>query len=65
MYWNQNHRAHHKYIDTDGDPTNISRGFWFAHVFWAFKYTPEAKRAMETAHIEDCLEDKDIMFQYK
>ena len=26
------HKMHHKYSDTDGDPHNINRGFFFAHV---------------------------------
>jgi stearoyl-CoA desaturase (Delta-9 desaturase) len=28
------HRAHHRYTDTDKDPYNASRGFWFSHICW-------------------------------
>lgn len=28
------HRAHHRYTDTDLDPYNIHRGFWWAHIGW-------------------------------
>lgn len=35
MYvWVRDHRQHHKYSDTDADPHNASRGFFFSHVGW-------------------------------
>lgn len=32
--WVRDHRVHHKFSDTDADPHNIRRGFWFSHVGW-------------------------------
>src|SRR5699024_5267906 len=32
--WARDHRAHHKWVDTDADPHNASRGFFFSHVGW-------------------------------
>lgn len=32
--WVRDHRVHHKYSDTDADPHNARRGFWFSHVGW-------------------------------
>ncbi|GBP32239.1 Acyl-CoA Delta(11) desaturase [Eumeta japonica] len=32
--WVRKHRLHHKYSDTDADPHNASRGFFFSHVGW-------------------------------
>lgn len=32
--WVRDHRIHHKFSDTDADPHNIQRGFWFSHVGW-------------------------------
>ncbi|CAG2111240.1 unnamed protein product, partial [Medioppia subpectinata] len=32
--WSRDHRTHHKYSDTDADPHNINRGFFFSHVGW-------------------------------
>lgn len=32
--WVRDHRVHHKYSDTDADPHNVKRGFWFSHVGW-------------------------------
>lgn len=32
--WVRDHRVHHKYSDTDADPHNARRGFFFSHVGW-------------------------------
>uniref|UniRef100_A0A1L8D6L2 Desaturase-14 n=1 Tax=Plutella xylostella TaxID=51655 RepID=A0A1L8D6L2_PLUXY len=32
--WIRDHRLHHKYSDTDADPHNATRGFFFSHVGW-------------------------------
>ncbi|GBP32244.1 hypothetical protein EVAR_27668_1 [Eumeta japonica] len=32
--WVRDHRLHHKYSDTDADPHNASRGFFYSHVGW-------------------------------
>lgn len=34
MAWAALHRLHHRYTDTDRDPYNIKRGFFYAHVGW-------------------------------
>lgn len=34
LWWGRHHRAHHQYTDTDQDPYNARRGFWFAHMGW-------------------------------
>jgi stearoyl-CoA desaturase (delta-9 desaturase) len=34
VWWCRNHRAHHRYIDTDRDPYNATRGFWYTHWGW-------------------------------
>ena len=33
-WWSRGHRAHHRYTDTDLDPYNAHKGFWFSHVGW-------------------------------
>jgi stearoyl-CoA desaturase (delta-9 desaturase) len=33
-WWGRNHRIHHRYIDTDMDPYNATRGFVYTHVGW-------------------------------
>jgi len=34
LTWCSDHREHHKFQDTDLDPYNINRGFWWAHMGW-------------------------------
>ncbi|XP_063976918.1 acyl-CoA Delta(11) desaturase-like [Diachasmimorpha longicaudata] len=34
IQWVREHRCHHKYADTDGDPHNSQRGFFFSHFGW-------------------------------
>uniref|UniRef100_A0A667WTX0 Stearoyl-CoA desaturase 5 n=1 Tax=Myripristis murdjan TaxID=586833 RepID=A0A667WTX0_9TELE len=34
--WARDHRVHHKYSETDADPHNAMRGFFFSHVGWLF-----------------------------
>jgi len=36
IQWCSDHRRHHRFVDTDGDPYNIKRGFFFAHIGWLF-----------------------------
>lgn len=32
--WSSQHRDHHKYVDTERDPYNIKKGFFYAHMGW-------------------------------
>ncbi len=33
-HWARDHRVHHKFSETDADPHNATRGFFFAHMGW-------------------------------
>ncbi len=35
-HWVRDHRVHHKHTETDGDPHNAQRGFFFAHMGWLY-----------------------------
>lgn len=40
----RDHRTHHKYSDTDGDPKNPSRGLFYSHIgWWMVKKTQKVK----------------------
>lgn len=39
--WCKDHRAHHRFTDTDKDPYNIKKGFWWAHMGWLLYYRKE------------------------
>lgn len=36
LEWVARHRMHHSFTDTDDDPHNARRGFWYSHFFWLF-----------------------------
>ncbi len=39
IWWVTNHRAHHRYVDTELDPHSPKYGFWRAHSGWFFRRT--------------------------
>jgi len=39
LKWSADHRLHHRYVDTDQDPYNIKKGFFWAHMGWIFYRT--------------------------
>ncbi len=41
LNWVSDHRRHHKHVDHEDDPYDISQGFWYAHMGWIlFKLDP-------------------------
>jgi len=34
LKWASQHRQHHQFTDTELDPYNIKKGFWYAHIGW-------------------------------
>ncbi|KAL7020718.1 hypothetical protein ACKWTF_011622 [Chironomus riparius] len=64
--WCRIHRTHHKFSDTDRDPTNINRGFFFSFVGWLLiRRTPECKAEMNRIFMDDLKADSDLVFQFK
>jgi len=35
-WWVGHHRAHHRGPDTERDPYDARRGFWYSHLFWMY-----------------------------
>ncbi|KAH8334712.1 hypothetical protein KR074_008062 [Drosophila pseudoananassae] len=64
--WALDHRIHHKFSETDADPHNAKRGFFFAHVGWLF-LTPHPKVIAKRKVIDmsDLEADAVCMFQRK
>ncbi|EFA75230.1 delta 9 fatty acid desaturase [Heterostelium album PN500] len=59
--WCLDHRAHHRFTDTDKDPYNIKKGFWHAHMGWMlFKRDEEPD-----ADVSDLMADPILAFQHK
>ncbi|GAB5561802.1 MAG: fatty acid desaturase [Synoicihabitans sp.] len=60
LAWTSDHRRHHKHVDHDDDPYDISQGFWYAHIGWIlFKVSPEPP----WDNVADLKKDKLVMFQ--
>lgn len=60
--WSSDHRKHHKHVDHDDDPYDISKGFFWAHIGWLmFKLRPEKP----LDNVADLLKDKMVMWQHK
>ncbi|GAB0096099.1 hypothetical protein DMENIID0001_115630 [Sergentomyia squamirostris] len=64
--WARDHRQHHKYSDTDADPHNASRGFFFSHVGWLLsKKHPLVFKYGKNIDMSDLEADSWVMFQRK
>jgi stearoyl-CoA desaturase (delta-9 desaturase) len=37
LTWVADHRRHHAYTDSDLDPYNARRGFWYSHIGWVLR----------------------------
>uniref|UniRef100_A0A0A9WX91 Acyl-CoA desaturase 1 n=1 Tax=Lygus hesperus TaxID=30085 RepID=A0A0A9WX91_LYGHE len=66
MHWSIEHRVHHRYSDTDADPHNMSRGFFYSHMGWLF--TPRSDAfiaARKEVDISDLKADTIVYYQDK
>ncbi|CAK1543945.1 unnamed protein product [Leptosia nina] len=64
--WVRDHRLHHRYSDTDADPHNSSRGFFFSHVGWILtRKHPYVKEFGKRTDMSDLEADWMVMFQKK
>ncbi|KAI1286105.1 Delta(9)-fatty-acid desaturase fat-6 [Halotydeus destructor] len=65
LTWIRDHRVHHKWSDTDGDPHNPSRGVMFCHIGWLYRpLHPEMVTRSQTLDYSDLHSDPIIMFQH-
>ncbi|XP_037611155.1 acyl-CoA desaturase [Sebastes umbrosus] len=64
--WARDHRVHHKYSETDADPHNAVRGFFFAHIGWLMlRKHPDVLEKGRKLELKDLMADKVVMFQRK
>jgi len=64
-HWCRDHRVHHKHSETDLDPHNSKRGFFFAHIGWLLvKSHPEYAAASRTTYVQDLMKDPVVYFQH-
>lgn len=63
LWWARDHRAHHRYVDTDKDPYNSKRGFFWAHMGWLL--VKQNKAAVGKADCTDLESDPLLAWQEK
>ncbi|KPJ16137.1 Acyl-CoA Delta(11) desaturase [Papilio machaon] len=64
--WIRDHRLHHKYSDTDADPYNASRGFFFSHIGWLLvRKHPLVLKKGKTIDMSDIYNNPVLKFQQK
>ncbi|XP_072399969.1 acyl-CoA Delta-9 desaturase [Diabrotica undecimpunctata] len=64
--WVQWHRLHHKYFQTDLDPYNPSRGWFYAHIQSTTLHLSQAQEAeLKKIDMSDLENDKLVMWQKK
>jgi stearoyl-CoA desaturase (Delta-9 desaturase) len=62
--WVRDHRVHHKFMDTDADPHNAKRGFFFSHVGWLLvRKHPDVINKGATIDMNDLEKDPVVIWQ--
>ena len=62
--WSRDHRVHHKYSETSGDPHNAMRGFFFSHIGWLLvKKHPDVIAKGKLLELSDLMADPVVKFQ--
>ncbi|KKY15572.1 putative stearic acid desaturase [Diplodia seriata] len=62
-WWSRDHRAHHRYTDTDKDPYSVRKGLWYSHMGWILmKQNP---RRIGRTDISDLNADPIVIFQHR
>ncbi|CAG6017048.1 stearoyl-CoA desaturase b [Menidia menidia] len=62
--WARDHRVHHKYSETDADPHNATRGFFFSHIGWLLvRKHPDVIEKGRKLELADLRADPVVMFQ--
>ena len=62
LCWVADHRRHHKFVDHDEDPYDISKGFFHAHVGWIL-YKEQAESSLDT--VKDLQQDRLVRWQHR
>ncbi|XP_032666273.1 acyl-CoA Delta(11) desaturase-like isoform X1 [Odontomachus brunneus] len=62
--WVRDHRVHHKFTDTDADPHNAQRGFFFSHMGWLLvRKHPDVISKGATIDMSDLERDPVVVWQ--
>lgn len=61
LKWASLHRTHHQYTDTERDPYNIKKGFFYAHMGWILFY----RRSVDYGNAKDLEASPLVMHQHR
>ncbi len=61
LKWASQHRDHHRFVDTDLDPYNIKKGFFYAHIGWLIFW----KHKINFENVKDLAKSRMIMHQHE
>lgn len=62
--WVRDHRTHHKFSETNADPHNSKRGFFFSHIGWLLvRRHPDVIKKGKTIDMSDVEQDPIVRFQ--
>jgi stearoyl-CoA desaturase (Delta-9 desaturase) len=66
IHWARDHRVHHKFTDTNADPYNSRRGFFFSHIGWLMcRKHPDVIEQGKKIDMSDLEDDPVMQFQKK
>lgn len=60
LKWASLHRTHHQFTDTDRDPYNIKKGFFYAHMGWIMFWL----RGIDYSNVKDLKKNRLVMLQH-
>lgn len=52
LKWSSDHRVHHAKVDTESDPYNRKKGFWWSHIGWILHDQPVEGSMQNVADLE-------------
>ncbi|KDQ60340.1 hypothetical protein JAAARDRAFT_56252 [Jaapia argillacea MUCL 33604] len=61
-WWSRGHRAHHRYTDTELDPYNAHKGFWWSHIGWMLV---KPRRKPGVADVSDLSKSPVVRWQHR
>ncbi|GBE87555.1 delta 9-fatty acid desaturase protein [Sparassis latifolia] len=61
-WWSRGHRAHHRYTDTELDPYDANKGFWWSHVGWMLV---KPRRKPGVADVSDLSKSEVVRWQHR
>ncbi|MBT4224943.1 MAG: acyl-CoA desaturase, partial [Opitutae bacterium] len=62
LNWCSDHRRHHKHVDHEEDPYNITKGFFYAHMGWIM-FRRNIEQSLD--NVKDLQSDKLVMWQHR